>query len=261
MAPTDAEIGSRLCACTRFGRLVHVPSCTSTQELAAADTAPLEPWTVYWADHQTAGRGRRQRTWDDEPGADLTATFRVRAVLPEPVALPAAVALCVLQAVEQAALPALSRTLRLKWPNDVLLDGRKLAGVLIDAGVAGPGSLAVGVGINVNRTRLPRELEGRATSLALADGREHDRADLLLDLARRLDAVLGLLAAAEPARVAALEAAFRERLGLMGRIVECEAGRRTTGLLTGLDFREIAFADGRRVPLGQVQMLRAAPAP
>jgi BirA family biotin operon repressor/biotin-[acetyl-CoA-carboxylase] ligase len=248
---TDEELASALATSTRFGRLVHLSECASTQDLAAAD--PGADDAVFWADHQTRGRGRQGRSWDDEPGADLTATFRTVVALPDPVALPAVVPVAVLQALE----PAAGRELRIKWPNDVLLDGRKLAGVLIDAGGGGPGRFLIGIGVNVSRTRFPRELEPVATSLALTTGREHDRAALLLDLARRLDAALTAL---QRGAMRELEALFLARLGLAGRRVVVDAGGPQTGVLTGLDTKALVLDATRRFALGLVRGIRAAEA-
>ncbi len=131
-----AQIETLLRTRTRFRHLQHVASCPSTQELATA--APRDAHgrfqdAVFWADHQTRGRGRQQREWHDEPAADLAVTFRVHAALPTPLALAAAVPVAVALACE----PLAGTALRFKWPNDVFLHGRKLSGVLIDAGVLG----------------------------------------------------------------------------------------------------------------------------
>lgn len=242
----DHTLQQQLAATTRFGRLVHVASCPSTQDLAAADLDPSA--AIYWADHQTAGRGRQQRVWNDEHGTDIAATFRFHASTPSPIALAAAVPLCVLQAIE----PHLGRGLSLKWPNDVFCDGRKLAGVLIDAD--GKGQYAIGIGINVNRTRFPRELEGIATSLALACGRTLDRHVLLLALAQSLEAVLHTLAGGALDKLAAQ---FGSRLGLIGKRVRVVAGSEHEGILEALNLERLLLDSGRTLPLGMVQSIRA----
>src|SRR5688572_25290338 len=95
---TDSRIETLLAESTRFRILRHVASCSSTQDLAQQEPAAGD--AVFWADHQEHGRGRQQREWHDEPGADLAVTFRATISLPQPLALPAALPVAVLQAVE-----------------------------------------------------------------------------------------------------------------------------------------------------------------
>lgn len=247
---TDQEIETALAARTRFGRLVHLAACSSTQDVAAA--APRDGDAVFWADHQTQGRGRQQREWHDEPGVDLAVTFRATVALPQPLALAAALPVAVLQAVE----PVLGRALRVKWPNDLFLDGRKLCGVLIDTGQAGPHTWLIGIGVNCNRVRFPRELEAIATSVALATGREVDRAELLLAIAQRLDSLLHDLVAR---RLEAWLAQFRDRLGLLGRRVVVDADAAHEGVLEDVDFESIRLDGARTSSLAVVRSMRAAP--
>ncbi len=251
---TDQELTTRLRERTGFATLCHVATCTSTMDLAAAD--PVDTPAVFWADHQTAGRGRQQRPWHDAPGLDLAVTFRVRPHLPVPVALPAVVPLCVLETLAAAGqAKGHDLPLRLKWPNDVLLGGRKIAGVLIDAATARPGIYLIGIGININTAAPPDEVAAIATSLHRATGRAHDRGELLLELATRLDVSLRQLAAGDHA---SFEARYREHLGLLGRPVILKSGAVTRGVLAQLDFtRGLTLADGRTFALGQVQELRA----
>lgn len=237
---------------TRFGANRFEPSCASTQDLAqaAANGRTPPPDGVVWTDHQTLGRGRQQRSWLDEPGADVAATFRFTRVLPRDFALPA----CTPVVVAAACEALVGRPVRIKWPNDVFLDGRKLSGVLIDAGVGGPDTYLVGIGINANRTRFPRELDGIATSLALQTGHTVDRNTLIFDLALRLEDMLDTL---ESGQTGSLLEEFRRRLGLWQRPVVVTHNRSERGILTGLDFRELELDGNRRVPLGLVQGLRA----
>ena len=246
--PAEPRIETLLAQRTRFRRLLHVASCTSTQDLAAAE--PRDGDAVFWADHQTKGRGRQQREWHDEPGADLAVTFRVGLSLPQPLALPAALPVAVLQACE----PVAGRPLRVKWPNDLFLDGRKLCGVLIDAGFAGPDSYLIGVGVNCNRVRFPPDLDAIATSLANASGHLVDRGALLLAIAERLHTMLDMLVARQHGE---LEALFRDRLGLFGRRVVVDAGGPQTGVLSGLDFQRLTLDGDRSWPLAVVRSIRS----
>lgn len=237
---------------TRFPELVHAVSCTSTQDLAARH--PGSGDAIFWADHQTRGRGRMQREWHDEPGKDLAITMRVTARLPQPTALPAALPVAVLQACE----PLAGRPLRIKWPNDVHLDGRKLAGVLIDAGSGTPDTYLIGIGVNCNRVRFPPDLEATACSLATATGHEIDRGQLLLQIAGRVHAMLDDLVAG---RHAALESVFRERLGLFGQRVRVQAATVHEGVLTALDFERLVLDDELALPLAVVRGIQRPSAP
>jgi BirA family biotin operon repressor/biotin-[acetyl-CoA-carboxylase] ligase len=248
---TDSELAAALAKATRFQRFQHVADCTSTQDLAAADVAETD--TVYWAEHQSRGRGRQQRQWSDEPGQDLAVTFRlVHLQLANPLSLPAAVPLAVATALE----PALGRPLSLKWPNDVFADGKKLAGVLIDARGDRKGQFAIGIGINVNRRHFPTELAATATSLFQLTGRAHDRAALVFALAEALERCLVALTAGD---TAGLEDQFRRRLGLLDRRVTVVARDRVfDGRLTWCDFQQLVLDDDRTLALGTVQSLRPA---
>jgi len=237
---------------TRFRRFLRVASCTSTQDLAATDRPAdggVLPDGVFVADHQSRGRGRQQREWHDEPGADLLATFRFRERLPAPVVLPAALPAAVALALE----PFAGCRLRIKWPNDIFLDDRKLCGILIDSGVTGPHGYLVGIGVNCNRARFPRDLEATATSLALATGREVDRGALLLALGERIDAALGALARGDHDELLAI---LRDRPGLLGREVEASAGSPHHGHLTAIDFASLELDGTRQLPLGFVRAIR-----
>jgi BirA family biotin operon repressor/biotin-[acetyl-CoA-carboxylase] ligase len=99
--------------------------------------------TVLVAGHQTAGRGRLDRTWEAPPGANLLTSILFRDVPDQPGDLTRAVGIAAVDAV----LAVASVEARLKWPNDVLLDGRKLAGILAQR--APSGEVVVGIGLNV----------------------------------------------------------------------------------------------------------------
>ena len=247
---SDPDLQAAIASRTRFKQLVHVESCESTQDLAQRDegVAPC----IFWADHQTAGRGRQGREWSDQPGLDLAVTLRVPALsLGNPVCLAAAVPLAVLQALESR----VGRNLKLKWPNDLLLGGRKICGILMDSLGRVPETYLLGVGINVNRTCFPAELTETATSLALTTGRETDRGELLLDLAVRIHDTIERL---ERDDWASLQTLFAERLGLMNRRVTLKVGSSVyRGRMVALDFERIGLEDGTSVPLGLVQSITA----
>lgn len=122
---------------------------------------------VFTADYQTAGRGRLDHKWESPPKTNLmmSAVLSVEGLAPEKVAtLPLVVGLAVIKAVEEmVGSDVLGRPQQLKWPNDVLIDGKKVAGILCER--QGDNVIA-GIGVNVGQTEFPPEIAERATSLA-----------------------------------------------------------------------------------------------
>lgn len=144
---------------------VHHRRTDSTNERAKAlarDGAPHG--TLVTADEQSAGRGRHGRTWAARPGTALLMSVIVRELDERHVMLPLATAVAVCEAAEACAPVRCA----IKWPNDVWIGGRKLAGILVE-GRPQAGWAVVGVGINVSSATadLPEELRGIATSLAI----------------------------------------------------------------------------------------------
>ena len=162
----------------RFGRpLIHRESCSSTQELARGRAEG----TVATCELQTAGRGRGDRRWRCPRSAGVLFSLALQPRT-DPDRL-APLSLVVAEAVCRALHPLAA----VKWPNDVLVDGRKLAGVLLE--VRGP-ALTVGVGINANlhQGQLPAETRLPATSLSIEAGRPVDRAQVLADVLAEIEA-------------------------------------------------------------------------
>lgn len=146
--------------------LIHRDECESTNTLAFSEGVAGAPHglTVV-ADAQTSGRGRRGREWHSAKGDGLYASVLLRPELMPQAAPPLAFAAAV--AVAEALEETLDLEPRLKWPNDVLLGGRKICGILLEMS-AEPERVAFvvcGIGLNVNATSLPPELSDRATSL------------------------------------------------------------------------------------------------
>jgi len=150
----------------------------STNALLAERARDGAPAQVLVAEHQTAGRGRLDRTWDTPPRAALTFS-----VLLWPQLVPARwplLPLLVGCAVREALATAGSVAATLKWPNDVLIGERKVAGILVER-VQGPSAPAAVVGIGLNVSATPDELPvPTATSLAMELGSEPDRTALLI---------------------------------------------------------------------------------
>jgi BirA family biotin operon repressor/biotin-[acetyl-CoA-carboxylase] ligase len=150
-------------------------SCASTQDILRE--ADLPEGAVAVTEHQTAGRGREGRRWDDVAGRSLLLSLLLRPPGGEPVEQLSLVAgLAVAEAVEESRDAA-----GVKWPNDVLLEGRKVAGVLLEAT---EGVVVCGIGVNVSQRQdeLPAGTPVTAGSLLSITGRAVDRAELLVTL-------------------------------------------------------------------------------
>lgn len=182
----------------RLGAPLHWrPETGSTNDDALADArAGAAEGTTFVAEHQLRGRGRRGRNWHAEPGAALLFSVVVRPQLPLHRAawLALAAGACVRDALARM-LPALDeRALGVKWPNDVWVSGKKIAGVLVESQIEGEElrGAVVGIGVNVAATRFPIELGSTATSLLL-EGGVVDRESLLVEVLHELDATLPAL--------------------------------------------------------------------
>ncbi len=160
---------------------------TQTEARRLAEAGAPEG-TVVRAEHQTRGRGRFGRRWVDDSGSALLVSIVLRPAL-EASRLPQ-LSLVAGVAVAQALGEATGLPVTLSWPNDLLIRGLKVAGILAESFLPAEGDAAVilGIGINVNQTRFAADLAGRATSLALQAGHPFDRERLLRALLERLEA-------------------------------------------------------------------------
>jgi BirA family biotin operon repressor/biotin-[acetyl-CoA-carboxylase] ligase len=195
-APPLAADLAPLLRTARFGRpLRWLDETGSTNADAAAWAAAGAPeGALVGAEHQRAGRGRHGRAWSDSYGLDLLFSLVLRPPLPPDRLglIPLSAGVAVAEAVAPWVAPGEPR---LKWPNDVLLGGKKTAGLLLEGHLT-PGdvpTLVLGLGLNVNTLDFPPAVAGSATSLALEVGRALPRApllaELLLALERRYDAL------------------------------------------------------------------------
>lgn len=158
----------------------HVEECESTQLLLG----PADPeGAIATTDHQTGGRGRRGRSWVEAPGTAVLVSVLFR---PPPEREAPQLSLVGGVAAAMAAEDALALAAQIKWPNDVMVDRRKVAGVLAEAR---DGVVVLGIGINVNQTReqLPEEARVAPASLRTIDARERDREHVLGSLLAHLD--------------------------------------------------------------------------
>jgi BirA family biotin operon repressor/biotin-[acetyl-CoA-carboxylase] ligase len=199
-------------------RLLHLASVTSTQDVAR----DLPIGSVVVADHQTAGRGRSSHRWEARPGTALLVSF----VLPPNPLLSLAAGV--------GAAEACGRGVRLKWPNDLLLDGRKVGGILVEAS---PAKAICGIGINL--TSAP---EGAAQ---LDEPRDQ--------LLERLRPAIEQWSSA-PA--ASLLARWRELSDTLGKKVRVELPDRVIeGTANDIDASGALIVDGVTVTAGSLSVL------
>ncbi len=223
---------------TRFHDVRWFETVDSTNRYVlecAANGAP--EGMVAFADEQTAGRGRLGRTFVAPPAAALLVSVLLR-----PQLAPERVHLLTLAAALAAidALPGIDA--RVKWPNDVVVDDRKLAGILAEAD--GAGAIVVGMGLNVRSDGLAPELHDIAAACDV------DRFELLVAWLRCLHARLDLLDHVVPDAIA--------RSATLGRRVRVELARETfEGTARSLTDEGYLVVDGRIVTAGDVVHLRA----
>jgi BirA family biotin operon repressor/biotin-[acetyl-CoA-carboxylase] ligase len=172
--------------------------------------------TVVVADTQTAGRGRRGRPWRDEPGASVLASIlvRPRLAVSDLPKLSLATALAVADAIEAVA----GLVVRVKWPNDILVNGRKIAGILLESRVAPAPVVVVGIGVNLGQRAFPPELT-TATSVRMESGRTVDREAMLDAMLAAFD---GWRATLEGQGFAPVRARWLEVADTIGRAVSSE---------------------------------------
>jgi len=195
-------------------------------QLASAGCAP---GTNVGADEQTAGQGRFGRTWQSERDAGLY--FSVVLDVPSQPAEVPLLTLALGVAVARAIHNSTGLDCDLRWPNDVLIGGKKCAGVLT---TLQEHRAVAGIGVNVNQTRFSPELTAIATSLEIASGREHSREVLLVSLAESIDAQTQLLVRGAKREIP--DAFSRASSFVRGRKVTVEDGASIqTGITDGLD--------------------------
>lgn len=169
---------------------------TNTVAQSLMDAGAAEG-TVVFAQHQTAGRGQQGSAWHAAPGQNLTFSLILRPdfLTPKQVFLLSKLVACALRDTVAALLP--DHAVRIKWPNDILVEGHKVAGILIETSMDQHRlrSMIVGIGLNVNQRAFDAGLHGRATSLLLEGGQEHAPKQVLNRLLEAIEAMyLGLRA-------------------------------------------------------------------
>jgi BirA family biotin operon repressor/biotin-[acetyl-CoA-carboxylase] ligase len=217
---------------------VHHRLTDSTNERAKELAVAGAPHgTLVTADEQTAGRGRQGREWTAPPRSAVLMSVVLREL---DELLPLAAAIAVADAVQAGAT--------IKWPNDVWIDGRKVAGILVE-GRPQEGWAVLGIGLNVGTERFPDELAESATSLRLA-GVTRSTEAVLGDVLSSLDEWLG----APPARVLT---AWRSRDALKGERVRWADGEGVAGGIDDSGALVVETSDGAvTLDAGEVHLLR-----
>lgn len=220
-----------------------LPACPSTNaELARRARAGAPAGSVLVADHQTAGRGRLDRVWVTPPGSALTFSVLLapdRVPLARWPWLPLLVGIAVAEGVRRVA----DVDCVLKWPNDVLVGERKLAGILVERIERASGAVAVvGVGLNVSlaEDELPVPT---ATSLVLEGASTTDRTVVLREVLRSLEALFVQWQADQGDATLGLVESYVRRCATVGRDVRVDlpSGEQVVGVAAGVD------TDGRLV--------------
>ena len=221
---------------------IHVHECESTQLLLFESSLP--EGAVATADHQTGGRGRLGRSWVEPAATSVLCSVLLRPPGERP---PAQLSLVGGLAAAETIEAVTGLGALIKWPNDVLVNGRKVAGVLAEKR---GDAVVLGIGINVNQepAELPPDARVPAGSLRSLTGLTHDREEVLAALLGRLDALY------EAWCSAGLDAVFgglAARDFLRGRRVEVDG---VAGLAGGIDREGRLLVDGRAVESGEVRL-------
>jgi BirA family transcriptional regulator, biotin operon repressor / biotin---[acetyl-CoA-carboxylase] ligase len=238
---------------TPFARhILHYFKVDSTNTVALRLGEAGEPHgTVVLAEEQTAGRGRSGRSWISEKSAGISCSILLR-----PPITPAQAPLLTLVAglaARDASAEELDALPDIRWPNDLLVHGRKFCGILTEMR-AEPDRVhyaVVGIGLNVNQTRMPAEIQDAATSLRIVSGKIHSRLELLIRLLRHFDRYYNQLLADGPApilrRFSEVSSYFRGKRVRVTTSLESFTGS-TAGLEPSGVLR-VARDDGRGVEL------------
>jgi BirA family transcriptional regulator, biotin operon repressor / biotin---[acetyl-CoA-carboxylase] ligase len=225
---------------------------------SASEGAP--EGSVFVAEEQTAGRGRGAHQWESAPSAGIYCSVVLRPASPpsDALVLSLAAGLAVRSAVAQVD-PGVSPDL--KWPNDLLIEGKKFCGILteMNAEPTRVRYIVVGIGINVNQTKFPVELQRIATSLRLVSGTEWSRVELCAALLKSLDREYRDLREKPDAHESILRRFQEQSSTARGRRVRVEENGGFEGVTEGLDprgFLQVRAAGGLRTVLSGTVVLK-----
>ncbi len=244
LAGTDGSVGA--------GAVYKTTTASTNTDAMALGSAGKPHGTIVVAEEQTAGRGRLGRTWESARGVNLYLSILLRpdiapALAPQ-LSLLAGVAVA-------AALEKLGVAAHIKWPNDIVVGGRKLCGILteIAAETDRVQHVVVGIGVNLNASgeHFPEELRAKATSVKLETGIVVNRGAFLQDLLRIFDQLYSLY---ERDGFAAIAPGWERRCFMTGRRVDVDGvggGKSLSGTCMGIDAEGALLVD-----VGEAQPVR-----
>jgi len=252
-----ADVIAPLVKGTLFSQINHYYKIGSTNEAAmeAAAAGALEG-SVFLAEEQTAGKGRGGNQWHSARSAGIYCSLILRPNLPpsDALVLSLAAGLAV-----HSAIRSIDSGLNpdLKWPNDVLIDGKKFCGILteMNAEATRVRHVVIGVGINVNQQKFPDDVREIATSLLLATGSEWSRVELTAALLKSLDREYRDLLNTAGAHESILRRFSEASSFVRGRKVRIEENGGFEGVTEGLDargFLQVRTAQGVRTVLSGI---------
>ncbi|HEY6972689.1 MAG TPA: biotin--[acetyl-CoA-carboxylase] ligase [Nitrospiraceae bacterium] len=267
--PLSLDAIQRSLATASLGRRIELRDQigSTNREAVSLAQAGVEHGTVVLADSQSEGRGRLSRLWFSPPGVNLYCSIVIRKVIPADSLsewlswLPLTAASAAAEAIETVAATSVA----VKWPNDLLINGRKVGGILCESGTntrSGPFQV-IGIGLNINgeRSDFPDELRETATTIRHEAGSFIDRNRLLAQLLYELEGCLDEYMQRGFERLAV---AYGRRCSTIGKTVKATLadGKELVGLAEAigkdgsLTLVQRAMSDDERAP--KVQQLRAA---
>ena len=217
-----AEAVSGVLGPSTFVRTIHAfDSIDSTNDYAKTLVGQGKTALII-SEEQTQGHGRLGRQWHSEKGKNLTFSLVVKSgISPDRLGV---LTLCAAESVAGAVESHARVSIKTKWPNDLLIDGKKVCGILMESVMMGGklDALIIGVGLNVNQRKFPSDLT--ATSLNLSTGKPADRLVLLPEIVNRLAWLNGTISSSD---VATKLEGWKARCEMFGKLVRVQSGGTT----------------------------------
>jgi BirA family biotin operon repressor/biotin-[acetyl-CoA-carboxylase] ligase len=236
------EVEFRLAGTEFAGHVKHLPVVTSTNTLALEAAQAGARTGVWVADEQIAGRGRGGHGWHSITGDGLYVSVLLTPKLPLTMAL--WISLATGLAAKQAIREVAGLETDIRWPNDLLLNGKKCGGILVETSIAPAAQMndaamlryaVIGIGINLNHASFPEEISQIATSLSIEGGNNIRREEILASLLRALAEELRLLTIESGKGL--LDRMQAASTWIQGKHVRVDENGGYTGVTAGLDAR------------------------